>query len=104
MKNKICLLLIITICISVFTGCNRILGGTILEMCGMKFTSQIEMLEECLSIRLDDLTDDSIKTICSEADPEGNFLCIRHISFEGEGDVVSSQIANNEYWLELPFL
>ena len=103
MKNRVCLLFISIYCIIIFTGCNIILGGTLLKIFGMEFTSQIEMLEECLSINLDDLTDDCIKTIYSESDPEGNNLCIQYISLEGKGAVISSQISDSEYWTELPY-
>ena len=48
------------------TGCNRILGGAILENFGMEFTSQIEMMEECLDVDLDDLTDSNIERIESK--------------------------------------
>ena len=102
MKNKLCLFLISMICIFTLSGCRRIIGGTILEMLGMKFTSQIEMLEECLSVQLDGLTDHSIKNIYSDGDSEGNSICIQYISLEGKGDVISSQIENNKYWNDLP--
>jgi hypothetical protein len=99
-KTKLFILsitLIIVLC-----GCNRLLGGALLEMAGFEFTSQIEAIEEYLSIELDDLTDDSIETIYTETDPEGNSVCIQFISLEGAGDIVESQIKESDRWSSLP--
>lgn len=85
------------------SGCNKVLGGAILEKHGMKFTSQIEMLEKALSIDLDDLTDKHIKTIYSHTDESGNDLTIQYIDLDGSGEVVEEDIANNENWCKLPF-
>jgi len=85
------------------TGCNRILGGAILENFGMEFTSQIEMMEECLDIDLDDLNDSDIKTIYSYTDPDGNDLTIRYLNLEGAGEFVENDINNSENWHALPY-
>jgi hypothetical protein len=85
------------------TGCNRILGGATLENFGMEFTSQIEMMEECLDIDLDDLNDSNIKTIYSHTDPEGNDLTIKYIDLDGAGDVFENDIENRENWNTLPY-
>ncbi|MBQ5321808.1 MAG: hypothetical protein J6K88_07140 [Oscillospiraceae bacterium] len=83
-------------------GCNRLVGGDLLEMTGMEFDSQIEMIEECLSIDLEDLTDNFIETIYSETDPNGNSVSIQFISLEGAGDVVESKIKKSNRWSALP--
>ena len=85
------------------SSCNRILGGAILENFGMEFTSQIEMMEECLDIDLDDLNDSNIKTIYSHTDPEGNDLTIKYIDLDGAGDVFENDIENRENWNTLPY-
>lgn len=85
------------------TGCNRILGGAILENFGMEFTSQIEMMEECLDIDLDDLNDSNIKTIYSYTDPDGNDLTIRYLDLEGAGEFVENDIINSDNWKSLPY-
>ena len=83
-------------------GCNRLVGGDLLEMTGMEFDSQIEMIEECLSIDLEDLTDNFIETIYSETDPNGNSVSIQFVSLEGAGDVVESKIKKSNRWSALP--
>ena len=85
------------------TGCNRILGGAILENFGMEFTSQIEMMEECLDIDLDDLNDSNIKTVYSYTDPDGNDLTIRYLNLEGAGEFVENDIINSDNWKTLPY-
>ena len=85
------------------TGCNRILGGAILENFGMEFTSQIEMMEECLDIDLDDLNDSDIKTVYSYTDPDGNDLTIRYLNLEGAGEFVENDIINSDNWKTLPY-
>ena len=91
------ILLIISLC-----GCNKLVGGNLLEMSGMEFDSQIEMMEECLSIDLEDLTDNFIETIYSETDPNGNSVSIQFISLEGAGDVVEHKIKESNRWSALP--
>ena len=91
------ILLIISLC-----GCNKLAGGNLLKMAGMEFDSQIEMIEECLSIDLEDLTDDFIETIYSETNPNGNSVSIQFISLEGAGDVVESEIKKSNRWSALP--
>ncbi|MBQ3547705.1 MAG: hypothetical protein IJA44_04445 [Clostridia bacterium] len=91
------ILLIISLC-----GCNKLVGGNLLEMSGMEFDSQIEMMEECLSIDLEDLTDNFIETIYSETDPNGNSVSIQFISLEGAGDVVEPKIKESNRWSALP--
>lgn len=88
--------------IIVLCGCNRLLGGKLLEMAGIEFDSQIEMIEECLSIDLEDLTDDFIETIYTETDPEGNSVSIQYISLEGAGEIIESQIKESDRWSTLP--
>lgn len=83
-------------------GCNRLVGGDLLEMTGMEFDSQIEMIEECLSIDLEDLTDNFIETIYSETDPNGNSVSIQFISLEGAGDIVEPKIKESNRWSALP--
>ncbi|MBO5417203.1 MAG: hypothetical protein J6A50_01205 [Clostridia bacterium] len=99
---------IATIIISLFTilslvGCNRILGGSVLEFFGMEFTSQIEMMEECLAVDLDDLKDSDIKIIYSYTDPDGNELTIRYLDLEGAGEFVENDIINSDNWKTLPY-
>lgn len=89
--------LIITLC-----GCNKLVGGNLLEMAGMKFDSQIEMIEECLSIDLDNLTDEFIETIYSETNPKGNSVSIQFVSLEGTGDVIAPKIKESNRWSVLP--
>ena len=84
-------------------GCNRILGGAILENFGMEFTSQIEMMEKCLDIDLDDLNDSDIKTVYSYTDPDGNDLTIRYLNLEGAGEFVENDIINSDNWKTLPY-
>lgn len=84
-------------------GCNKVLSGTILEQLGMEFTSQIKMVDECLDVDLDDLKDSSIKTICSNTDPEGNDLTIRYIDLEGAGDMFENDIKTRKNWHALPY-
>lgn len=91
------IVLIISLC-----GCNRLVEGNLLEMAGMEFDSQIEMIEECLSIDLEDLTDNFIETIYSETDPTGNSVSIQFISLESAGDVVESKIKESDRWSALP--
>ena len=85
------------------TGCNRILGGDILENFGMEFTSQIEMMEECLAVDLDDLKDSDIKIIYSYTDPDGNELTIRYLDLEGAGEFVENDIINSDNWKTLSY-
>ena len=89
--------LIIALC-----GCNKLVGGNLLEMVGMEFDLQIEMIEECLSINLEDLTDDSIETIYLETDPEGNSVSIQSISLEGAGDCIEQKVKESNRWSLLP--
>ena len=91
------IVLIISLC-----GCNKLTGGNLLEIAGMEFDSQIEMIEECLSIDLEDLTDNFIETIYSETDPNGNSVSIQFISLEGAGDVVESKVKESNRWSALP--
>ena len=91
------IMLIYTLC-----GCNRLVEGNLLEIAGMEFDSQIEMIEECLSIDLEDLTDNFIETIYSETDPNGNSVSIQFISLEGAGDVVEPRIKESNRWSALP--
>ena len=91
------ILLIISLC-----GCNKLVGGNLLKMAGMEFDSQIEMIEECLSIDLEDLTDNFIETIYSETNPNGNSVSIQFISLEGAGDVVESKVKESNRWSALP--
>ena len=92
--------LLMTICLA---GCNRILGGTILKNFGMEFTSQIEMMEECLDIELEHLADSNIKTIYSYTNPDGNDLTIRYLDLEGAGEFVENDIINSDNWKTLPY-
>lgn len=101
MKRAISLVAVIILTISL-CGCEKLVGGNFLEMCGIKFDSQIEMIEDCLSINLDDLTDDSIKTIYSDTDPNGNSVSIQYISLEGAGNVIEPIIQNSNRWSALP--
>ena len=101
--KKALTILIAILTLFLFTGCNKFLGGTVLEQFGMEFTSQIEMIEECLNIDLDDLTDSDIKPIYSYTDPEGNDLTIKYIDLEGAGDVFENDIENRENWNTLPY-
>ena len=101
--KKALTILIAILTLFLFTGCNKFLGGTVLEQFGMEFTSQIEMIEECLNIDLDDLTDSDIKTIYSYTEPEGNNLTIKYIDLEGAGDVFENDIENRENWNTLPY-
>ena len=71
-------------------------------MAEIEFDSQIEMIEECLSIDLEDLTDDFIETIYSETDPEGNSVCIQFISLEGAGNIIETEIKESDRWSTLP--
>lgn len=91
------IVLIISLC-----GCNKLVGGNLLEIAGMEFDSQIEMIEGCLSIDLEDLTDNFIETIYSETNPNGNSVSIQFISLEGAGDVVESKIKESDRWSALP--
>ena len=59
MKKPILSIFVITLTIAL-CGCNKLVGGNLLEMTGMELDSQIEMIEECLSMDLEDLTDDCI--------------------------------------------
>lgn len=99
MKRAIILLfsLLLVLC-----SCRRSLGGSLLEFAGMEFTSQIEMIEKCLAIDLDDLTDDTVKRLHEETSPEGVGYSILYIDLEGAGDVIDTQLANSEYWHPLP--
>lgn len=101
MKKTILSIFVITLIIAL-CGCNKLVGGNLLEMTGMEFDSQIEMIEECLSIDLEDLTDDFIETIYSETDTEGNSVSIQFISLEGAGDVVEPKIKESNRWSALP--
>lgn len=103
MKRMITILLAFFALLSL-TGCGRgILGGTLLEQFGMVFSSRIEMIEECLSVDLDDLTDDHINTICSVSDTNGNDLTIQYIDLEGAGEFIEKEIGDSGYWHALPF-
>ena len=101
MKKTIVSIFVITLILAL-CGCNKLVGGNLLEMAGMEFDSQIEMIEECLSIDLEDLTDDFIETIYSETDTEGNSVSIQFISLEGAGDVVEPKIKESNRWSALP--
>ena len=59
-------------------------------------------MSKCLSIDLEDLTDDFIETIYSETDPNGNSVSIQFISLEGAGDVVEQKIKESNRWSALP--
>ena len=102
MKKTLTLSIIIFILFSL-VGCNKFLGGIVLEQFGMEFTSQIGMMEECLDVDLDDLTDSNIKTIYSYTDPEGNDLTIRYLDLEGAGEFVEKDIINSDNWKTLPY-
>lgn len=102
MRKALTLFVVIFILFSL-VGCNNFIGGTVLEMFGMEFTSQIEMIEECLSVDLGDLTDSNIKTIYSYTDPKGNDLTIKYIVLEGAGDIFENDIENREKWNTLPY-
>jgi len=86
-----------------FTSCNKFLGGTVLDKFGMEFSSQIEMMEECLNVDLDDLTDDSIKNIYSFTDTNGNDLTINYIKLEENDDFIKNNIINSDNWQALPY-
>ena len=101
MKKVISSILVITLLFAL-SGCNKLVGGNLLEVAGMKFDSQIKMIEECLSIDLDDLTDDFIETIYSETDPDGNSVSVQFVSLEGAGDVIEPQIKELNRWSALP--
>ena len=101
MRKTILSILVLMIVIAL-CGCNKFVGGNLLEMAGMKFDSQIEMIEKCLSIDLEDLTDDYIETIYSQTDPEGNSVNIQFISLEGAGDVIEPKIKESNKWSALP--
>lgn len=100
--KKIILLLSIVFTILSCCGCNRIVGSNIVEMFDMEFSSQIEMIEQCLSVDLDDLTDKSVKTIRSNTDPNGNDLTIKHIDLDGAGDYISNDITSSNNWNGFP--
>lgn len=86
------------------SSCHVLAGGIILQMFGMEFTSQIEWWEECLSVNLEDLTDNHIKTICLKEDKGGNALIIQYIDLEGAGEAFSaSNIENSGNWKSLPY-
>lgn len=74
-----------------------------MEYFGMEFSSQIEMIETCLSVNLDDLTDSNIKTMYSFTDANGNDLTIRYIDLDGAGAFVEKDIASSEHWRSLPY-
>jgi len=101
MKKTIFSIFVITLIIAL-CGCNKLVGGNILEIAGIKFDSQIKMIEECLSINLGDLTDDCIETLYSETDPEGNSISIQLISIEGAGEVIEEKIKVSNRWSTLP--
>ncbi len=101
--KRISVITILLFMIFSLTGCNRILGGAMLEKFGMEFTSQIEMMEECLDIDLDDLNDSNIKTIYSHTDPDGNDLTIRYLDLEGAGELVENDIINSDNWQAIPY-
>lgn len=101
MKKVICLCISILLLLP-FGGCNKLLGGSILKMFGMEFTSQVEMIEECLAIDLDNLQDDSIKTINEETSSEGKGYSIQYIDCEGGGDLLQTQVVKSEKWQSLP--
>ena len=101
MKKIILSIFVITLIISL-CGCNRLVREKHLKIAEMEFDSQIEMIEKCLSIDLEDLTDDLIETIYSETDPKGNSVSIQFISLEGAGDVVEQKIKESNRWSTLP--
>lgn len=101
MKKTILSILVIML-ISALCGCNRLVGGNIIARAGIEFDSKIEMIEECLSIDLDDLTDDFIETIYSETAPNGNSVSIQSIWLDGAGDVVEPKIKESNRWSALP--
>ncbi len=102
--KKTGVLLCIIILIFSLSGCNILLGGTVLETLGVKFTSQIEMIEECLSIDLGDITDNSIKRIYSYTEPDGNYdLSIQCIPLEGSGNLITSELSKSDNWSVLPY-
>lgn len=101
MKKIILSIFVIALVISL-CGCNKSVVKAPLEMAGMEFDSQIEMIEACLSVDLEDLTDDFIETIYSETDPNGNSVSIQFVSLEGTGDVVESKIKESNRWSALP--
>ena len=100
---KIITVIILLFTIFSLTGCNILLGGTILEYLGMEFTSQIEMMEECLDVNLDDLNDSNIKLIYSYTDPDGNDLTIHYLDLEGAGELIENGIVNSDNWKPLPY-
>ena len=101
MKKTILSIFVITLTI-ILCGCNRSPEANLLNIAGMEFSSQIEMIEKCLSVDLDDLTDDFIETIYSKTDPDGNSLSIKFISLEGAGDLVEQKIKESDRWSALP--
>ena len=101
--KRIAVIIISLFMIVSFTGCNKILGGAILENSGTEFISQIEMMEECLDIDLDDLNDSNIKTMYSYTDPNGNELTIYYLDLEGAGEFVKKNILNSGNWKALPY-
>ena len=100
--KKIILSAFVVVLIISLCGCNKLTGGSLLEIAGMEFDSQIEMIEECLSIDLEDLTDNFIETIYSETNPNGNSVSIQFISLEGAGNVVESKVKESNRWSALP--
>ncbi len=60
------------------------------------------MIEECLCVNLEDLTDNCIETIYSETDENGNDISIKLIDFNSAGKHISSNIAFSEQWSILP--